>query len=73
MLGVWVLRKCRKAKGNKFFLILVYSLNIYMIFRFFFFGCVCLVFRCRENVGKQKEIGFIFIFIFFICLVSKKS
>ena len=46
VLGVWVLRKCGKAKENRFFflLILVCSLNIYMILSFFFF--FYFVFRC---------------------------
>ena len=60
VLGVWVVRKCGKAKGNIYIyiyiIILVCSLNIYMILSFFFFfllGAWCLgVEKMWESKGK---------------------
>ena len=66
LLGVWVLRKYRKAKGNSFFLILVCSLNIYMILSTFFVFAWCLgAEKMWESKGK--------FFFSFIYLVSKKT
>ena len=66
LLGVWVLRKYRKAKGNRFFLTLVCSPNIYMILSTFFVFAWCLG---AEKMWESKG-NF---FFSFICLVSKKT
>ena len=58
-----MLRKYRKAKGNRFFHTLVCSLNIYMILGIFFVFAWCL------GTEKMWEIGFFSL----ICLVSKKT
>ena len=68
VLGVWVVRKHGKAEGNIYFLILVWSLNIYMILSFFFLlGAWCLD---DEKMWETKgKLAFSFSLI---CLVSKK-
>ena len=70
VLGVWVLRKRGKVKGNRFFflLILVCSLNIYMIFSFW---CVCLVLGVLVLRKCQKAKGYSFFFFTYFGMFSK--